>query len=45
MGWVVTQPALLRRTVEAIAGGLRDCGHPADPAAALAAAGAVLALR
>jgi alanine-glyoxylate transaminase/serine-glyoxylate transaminase/serine-pyruvate transaminase len=42
MGWVVTQPPLLLRTVEAIALALRDAGHPADPAAALAAARAAL---
>jgi alanine-glyoxylate transaminase/serine-glyoxylate transaminase/serine-pyruvate transaminase len=42
MGWVVTQPPLLLRTVEAIALALQDAGHPADPAAALAAAQARL---
>lgn len=37
MGWTVTRPELLRRTVEAVARGLADCGHPADPAAAVTA--------
>jgi hypothetical protein len=40
---VVTQPDLLRRTVAAVAGGLADCGHPADAGKALAAADRVLA--
>lgn len=43
MGWVVTQPALLRRTVAAVAAGLAECGHTASVPAALAAADAVLA--
>jgi alanine-glyoxylate transaminase/serine-glyoxylate transaminase/serine-pyruvate transaminase len=42
MGWVVTRPPLLLRTVEAIALALQDAGHPADPAAALTAAQALL---
>ena len=37
MGWTVTRPELLRRTVEAVARGLADCGHGAGPAAAVAA--------
>ncbi|HVT19357.1 MAG TPA: aminotransferase class V-fold PLP-dependent enzyme [Thermoanaerobaculia bacterium] len=43
MGWVVTQPELLRRTAAAVAAGLADCGHTASVPAALAAADAVLA--
>jgi alanine-glyoxylate transaminase/serine-glyoxylate transaminase/serine-pyruvate transaminase len=34
MGWVATRPDLLRRTVDAVAGALRDLGAEADPAAA-----------
>lgn len=34
MGWTVTQPELLNRTVRAVARGLAACGHPADPEAA-----------
>nr|MDP9121937.1 alanine--glyoxylate aminotransferase family protein [Acidobacteriota bacterium] len=35
MGYCVTRPDLLRRTVSALAAALRDCGHPAaDPARA-----------
>lgn len=37
MGWVTTQPALLERTVAAVADGLADAGRPVDRAAALAA--------
>ncbi len=37
MGWTVTRPELLRRTVEAIARALAESGHAADPAAAVAA--------
>ena len=37
MGYTVTRPDYLRRTVEAVAGALRESGAAADPAAALAA--------
>lgn len=37
MGWVVTQPDLLRRTVDAVAGALHDLGSEVDPEAAGAA--------
>jgi hypothetical protein len=43
MGHVVHRPELLRRTVTAVAGALRDAGAAADPEAAWAAAEAVLA--
>jgi alanine-glyoxylate transaminase / serine-glyoxylate transaminase / serine-pyruvate transaminase len=43
MGWVVTQPDLLRRTVVAIAGALQDAGAEVDPEAAGAALEARLA--
>ncbi|HEY8021117.1 MAG TPA: alanine--glyoxylate aminotransferase family protein [Thermoanaerobaculia bacterium] len=42
MGYVVRRPDLLRRTVEAVAGGLQDLGRTADGAGAWAAAEAVL---
>lgn len=37
MGWTVTRPELLRRTVEAIARALADSGHDAEPEAAVEA--------
>jgi alanine-glyoxylate transaminase/serine-glyoxylate transaminase/serine-pyruvate transaminase len=37
MGYAVTQPQMLRRTVEAIAGALDEAGAPGDARAALAA--------
>jgi alanine-glyoxylate transaminase / serine-glyoxylate transaminase / serine-pyruvate transaminase len=44
MGYVTSRPDLLRRTVEAVAAGLREAGRPADGAAAWAAAERVLAV-
>jgi alanine-glyoxylate transaminase/serine-glyoxylate transaminase/serine-pyruvate transaminase len=44
MGYAVTRPDYLRRTVTAIAEALQEAGAPADPAAALAALDAVLAV-
>ncbi|HYH45411.1 MAG TPA: aminotransferase class V-fold PLP-dependent enzyme [Thermoanaerobaculia bacterium] len=41
MGWVVTQPDLLRRTVDAVAGALYDLGAEVNPEAAGAAFEAV----
>ena len=37
MGWTVTRPELLLRTVEAVARALADCGHGPGPQAAVAA--------
>ncbi len=42
MGWVVGQPDLLRRTVDAVAGALHDLGAAVDPEAAGAAFEAAL---
>lgn len=43
MGWVLTRPDLLARTVRAIGGALAEAGHPADAEAAVAALSAALA--
>ena len=37
MGWTVTRPELLRRTVDAVARALADCGHGPGPGPAVAA--------
>jgi alanine-glyoxylate transaminase/serine-glyoxylate transaminase/serine-pyruvate transaminase len=42
MGYVVTRPDLLERTITALGAGLGDVGHPVDTAQALAAADALL---
>jgi len=42
LGWVVTRPELLLRTVEAVAMALAAAGHAAEPAAAVEAAAAQL---